>query len=105
MSKITRKGKTNDEHMSDLSKKATKALTESMLMIEADAKLLVGVDTGHLRRNITHDVRDEGDRIIGQVGSNVEYAYLHELKNPYLETAIDQNLEQIRRKVQEVLSK
>lgn len=78
-------------------------MTESMMMVESDAKLNTGVDTGTLRRSITHDVKDEGDKIIGEVGSNVEYAFFHSLDNPYLENAVDQNLENIRRKIKEVV--
>lgn len=32
------------------------------------------VDTGRLRSSITHEVRVEGDGVIGLVGTNVEYA-------------------------------
>lgn len=32
------------------------------------------VDTGRLRSSITHEVREEGNEVIGLVGSNVEYA-------------------------------
>lgn len=56
-----------------------------------------------MRRSITHSVTDEGDKIIGQVGSNVEYAPHHALQNPYMENAIDSNVEQIRRRIGDVL--
>ena len=99
------KGISIDEAKQQMHDKALKAMKESVLLIEADAKLLVGVDTGHLRRNITHQVEDKGEKIEGQVGTtNVEYAFFHALQNPYLENAVDMNLEQIRRKMKEVLS-
>ena len=51
-----------------------KALTESCLLVESDAKQLVPVDTGRLKSSIQSKV--EGDT--GTVGTNVEYA-------PYVE--------------------
>ncbi|MGF7057188.1 HK97 gp10 family phage protein [Brassicibacter mesophilus] len=98
------KGKTIEQAKKDMREKAKKALEEGLLMIEADAKLMCPVDTGTLRRSITHDVKEEDDKIVGEVGTNVEYAYFAELKKPYLEPAVDQNLESIRRKIKEVLS-
>lgn len=97
-------GITTEEAKRRMKEKAMRAMMESVLMVEADAKLLVGVDTGHLRSSITHDVKDEEDKIVGEVGTSVEYAFFHALQNPYLENAVDQNLEQIRRKIREVLS-
>lgn len=100
------KGITIEEAKKQMHEKALKAMKESMMMIEADAKLLVGVDTSALKRSITHDVEDEGNKIIGEVGSyGIEYAYYHELQNPYLENAVDMNLEAIRKKIGEVLLK
>ena len=52
----------------------TKALTKGCLIIENSAKVKAPVDTGYLRRSITHEV--EGN--VGLVGTNAEYA-------PYLE--------------------
>lgn len=98
------KGITIEEAKKQMHEKALKALGEGLLMVEADAKLSVGVDTGTLRRSITHKIEDKGDKIIGEVGSNVEYAFYHALKNPYLEDAVDMNIENIRRKIKEVVS-
>jgi len=52
----------------------TKALTKACVVIENSAKVKAPVDTGYLRRSITHEV--EGN--VGLVGTNAEYA-------PYLE--------------------
>lgn len=35
--------------------------------------------TGRLRGSITHDVRIEGDRVVGRIGTNVVYGRIHEL--------------------------
>lgn len=109
------KGITIEEAKKQIHEKAIKALTEGLMMIEADAKLKVGVGKyppssgrvgGTLKRSITHKVEDKGDKIEGEVGSyGVEYAFYHALQNDYLESSLDENLEQIRRKMGEVLSK
>ena len=36
------------------------------------------VQSGRLRRSINHRIQDEGSRVWGVVGTNVEYARLHE---------------------------
>jgi phage gpG-like protein len=43
-------------------------------MIEGAAKKTVAVDTGNLRRSITHEVTASGGFIVGRVGTNVPYA-------------------------------
>lgn len=97
--------KTIDEAKKEMREKAVKALQEGLLMIEADAKLLAPVKTGTLRRSITHQIVEEDNKIYGEVGSyGVEYAFIVENKIPYLEPAVDQNIEQIRRKIGEVLN-
>ena len=68
---MAKKGISIDEAKKQMHEKVLKAMKESVMMVQSDAQLNVGVDTGHLRRNITHDVRDEGDKIIGEVGTGV----------------------------------
>lgn len=80
-----------------------KAVTEACLIVEADAKMLCPVDSGTLKRSITHAVDSDENKTVGSVGSNVEYAYWAERNQPYLEPAVDMNLEQIKRKMAEVL--
>lgn len=100
------KGITIEEAKKQMNEKALRALTEGLMMIEADAKLKVGIDTGTLRRSMTHKVEDKGEKIEGEVGSyGVDYAFYHALQNDYLESSLDENLEAIRRKMGEVLSK
>jgi hypothetical protein len=51
------------------------AMMKAVLMVEADAKRLVNVDTGRLRASITHQVRQiTRDIIEGRVGTNISYA-------------------------------
>jgi hypothetical protein len=55
------------------------AVTDGCLIVEADAKKKVVVDTGRLRSSITHEVEAvTGEPIVGKIGSNVLYA-------PYIE--------------------
>lgn len=90
---VERKGKSVEELTAEMLNQLVKGVEVGVKTIEADSKLLVGVDTGTLRRNLTSDVGIEGNLIVGQVGSNVEYAFFHSLKNPYLTTAVDNNLQ------------
>ena len=57
-----------------------------------------------MRRSITHSVEDKGTKIVAEVGTNVEYAFFHSLQNPYLENAVDSNLESIRKKIKDVIN-
>ena len=47
-------------------------MTRIVLTVEGKAKRVTPVDTGTLRRSITHRVESAGER--GVVGTNVEYA-------------------------------
>lgn len=52
-----------------------KAVLRELKRVQADAKRLAPVETGHLRMSITTDVKcDTNGDIIGAVGSNLEYA-------------------------------
>lgn len=44
------------------------------LRIEREARKNAPVDTGLLRSSITHRVTREGSKVVGEVGTNVEYA-------------------------------
>ena len=49
------------------------------LLVVAEAKKECPVDEGVLRASITHEVKEEPDKITGFVGSNLTYApYVHE---------------------------
>lgn len=68
------------------------AVRKGALKVERDAKIIVPVDTGNLRRSITHQV--EGNQAI--VGTSVEYAAKVELgigqrRQPYLTPALNLN--------------
>lgn len=61
-----------------LQREITTAMTRATLAVEAEAKRLVPVDTGNLRRSITHEVRASGGLVVGKVGSNAPYARIVE---------------------------
>lgn len=50
-----------------------RAMERSVVKVEADAKTLAPVDTGNLRRSITHDVAAQAGGAVGKVGTNVPY--------------------------------
>lgn len=58
--------------------KIEKALYKGGIVIEADAKLLVDVDTGHLRRSISTRLIKVGNKTIVEVGTNLEYGIIVE---------------------------
>jgi HK97 gp10 family phage protein len=75
------------------------AAQKVLLYAEGQAKKDCPVDTGRLRSSITHGITDiKGDVIIGQVGTNVEYAEHVEFgtskmqAQPYLRPAVDKAL-------------
>ena len=53
-------------------------LQKWLFRLEATAKKNAsskpGVDTGRLRSSITHEIRGQGDEILGIVGTNISYA-------------------------------
>ena len=55
-----------------------RAVQRGCMTVQAEAKLLCPVDTGELRNSIMTKVEASGDRVIGKVYTNKEYA-------PYVE--------------------
>lgn len=94
-----------DEAIQDVRGKMEQAVEVSVIMIEADAKLLCPIDTGTLKRSLTHEVKSEDEKVKGAVGTNVSYAYWAERHQPYLEPAVDMNMENVKRKIKEVMEK
>jgi hypothetical protein len=90
--------------INDIATRRERAVEEVCIMVEADAKLLAPVATGMLKRSITHAVKSENKSTQGSVGTTVEYAVYAERKKPYLEPAVDQNKENIKRKIIEVMT-
>lgn len=62
----------------DCKKEIEKEVGKSAKMVQAQAKLLVPVDTGNLHNNINTSVKWEGNKCIGVISANTEYA-------PYVE--------------------
>lgn len=64
------------------------------------------VDTGRLRSSITHDVKVEGDEVIGLVGTATEYGLYLELgtnkmaARPFLRPAVFNNKDEIIKQLQ-----
>jgi hypothetical protein len=63
-----------DEAIQLMKKKREQTIKEIAIFVEAEAKQLVKVKTGNLRRQITH-VTEHGDEVSrAKIGSNLEYA-------------------------------
>lgn len=83
-----------------LPQKIAQGLEKSAQMIENEAKINCPVDTGHLRASISHEVK--GTKAV--IGTNVEYgAYVHERTKPFLQQAVDNNLQEIMNSFKGVL--
>lgn len=68
-----------------------RGLERACQIIENESKEKCPVDTGTLRASITHTVSKEK----GRIGTNVEYAPpVHERK-PFLQDAVDENMDKI----------
>ena len=67
------------------------ALERAGQLVENESKKKCGVDSGILRASITHQVEENAVHI----GSNVEYGPYHHDKNPFLQEAIDENMQEI----------
>ena len=78
-------------------------IRDATLLVQRDAKRNSPVDTGRLRASITPELRRKKDRVIGVVGTNVDYAPLVEEpgpvrgvgRRPYLEPSLMENRDRI----------
>lgn len=75
---------------------------EASLLVEGQAASLAPVDTGLLKKSITHRIIDRKGQPVGQVGTNVEYAAFQEFgtskmaPQPFLKPALDKSRSSIR---------
>ena len=61
-----------------------RAMTRSLLLVEADARRNVRQDTRGLMNSITHRQRTAGDTLVGEVGPSVRYgAYVERGTRPH----------------------
>ena len=97
-------GKTVDEVLNDIKAQALDVMEQGCTMLEADTKLNCpvghyppssGRKGGTLKRSITHEVSQNGDSIVGAVGSNVEYAPYVEWRKHFFSATIDKDQGQI----------
>lgn len=82
-----------------LPEQKARALEKAGQIVENEAKMRCGVDTGVLRSSITHNTTENETTI----GSNIEYAPYHHAKNRFLQEAIDENMDKIENCFKELL--
>lgn len=76
------------------------AMEEISLRVMADARREAPVDTGRLRSSIDQEVEQVAEHTVrAVVGSNVEYAPVQEVSQPYLRPAFEANKEFIRERI------
>ena len=99
-----------DKIITQLNTALQKDMMQAVLMVEADSKKMVPVDTGRLRASITHEVREIAKGVIqGKVGTNVSYGFFQELgssrtpASPYLRPALEKNWPEIVRMIRGAL--
>ena len=62
-----------------LPKACAAAMEQACLVVEADSKKNCPVNDGTLRESITHAVEEDGETVVGYIGSNIDYApYIHQ---------------------------
>lgn len=65
--------------VNNMPQQVAQAVQQACLAIEAQAKNNCPVGSGDLRRSIQTEVKTEGDKTVGVVGTNLEYGvYVHE---------------------------
>jgi len=97
------------EALATLAKRKKQALDKAGLIIGGRAKELTPVDTNRLRSSITHKRVSDNE---AHIGTNVEYAiYVHEDLDArhrigqakYLETAVSDTQNEVKREVRDTL--
>lgn len=66
-----------------------KGMQKACVIVQDEGKVLCPVDTGRLRASIDHEVTEESGKVVGYVGSNIEYAPYVEAKKGFLEQAVN----------------
>lgn len=99
-----------DQTLRELDKRQVKALEAVGIIVERHARKNAPKDTGDLARSITHKV-DNGAKTV-TIGSDLDYALLQEVnenqnhrvgRSPYLRPAISENIDEIEKKIKEIL--
>ncbi len=68
-------------------------------MIDESAKEKCHVRTGILRNSINHEITETNEKILLEIGSVIDYAPYHHDMNPFLQDAVDENLDNIKSKL------
>ena len=95
--------------MANCDEALTNVIQSGCMKIQADATKNCPVDTGNLRASITSKVENVDGKICGEVGTNVKYASavnygtrkMH--ARPFLTSAYENNIDEIKQEIQGVL--
>ena len=82
-------------------------MRDATLIVMRQAKLpgYVPVDTGRLRASIRPEIKQAGKTVQGVVYSNVRYAAFQEARKQYLQRALDDTLEKIKKFIGDVVTR
>ena len=104
---------------SELSKKLRASMVSSVMDVQTTAKKpgYVPYKTGSLRRSITSSVDISGSGILGTIGSNLDYAAIHEFggrtgrngsvyiqPSRYIQRAVEDNEDKIRERIRSAIA-
>src|SRR5690625_85291 len=85
-----------DEAIKHMQDKLQSTASTVGVFTESEAKLRSPVDTGHLRRSISHDTMVDNTRASVFTGTSVDYAPYVERDQPYIKPAIMENTSSIQ---------
>lgn len=91
-----------DDAINKERKRRDNAIKKAAIFAEAEAKLRSPVDTGQLRRSISHETESNENESKARIGTNTEYAIWVELGSsktkaqPFLRPSIEENLDKLR---------
>ena len=85
----------------------TSVLLDGCLQIEAAAKMKCPVDTGELRRSIKAETTGKNSATVGTdlyYAEYVEYGTIKQKPQPYMEPAVLENIDNIKKKIADRIS-
>ena len=88
-----------------------KAIEQASIVVESQAAVLAPIDTGLLKKSISHRIIRRNTAIIGQVGTSVEYAPHQEFgtykmkAQPFLRPALERKRNSVKMIIEDFLKR